>query len=216
MGEEEDLNDGEVDDEQDENVDDVHDDSSLYSATFSNSEFVTLQQIEANEDNNEIPSTASKWSEYLQKEQQSIDNMRVTINATKKSLRQKQRKLETMKNGWKKERDKLKLMSMDTSLTENKSQFNSFKHMLKKKKHEIDNQVNQINEQILEVRDSSQLLTKRESRLQTLEIEYLRVQNKGNDIALNQSNNSVQSIEYQQKAYNPRQANMYNVQQKQT
>merc|ERR1712228_4120 len=111
---------------------------------------------------------------------------------------QKQRKLETMKNGWKKERDKLKLMSMDTSLTDNKLQFNSFKIMLKKKKHEIDNQDNHINEQILEVRDSTHL------------------QNKGNDIALNQSNNSVQSIEYQQKAYNPHQANMYNVQQRQT
>merc|ERR1712228_800037 len=38
----------------------------------------------------------------------------------------------------------------------------------------------------------------------------------GNDIALNQSNNSVQSIELQQKAYNSHQANMYNVQRRQT
>merc|ERR1712130_747254 len=142
--------------------------------------------------------------------------MRIQINATKKSLRQKQRKLETMKNGWKKDRDKLKLMSMESSLTDNKLQFNSFKTMLKKKKHEIDNQVNHINEQILEVRDSSHLLNKRESRLQTLEIEYLRVQNNGNDIALNQSNNSVQSIEYQQKTYNPHQTNMYNLQKTKT
>merc|ERR1712228_607925 len=213
--ENEDDQDQQEDDQNEEEEEEENDDSSLYSATFSNSEFVTLQQIETNE-NNEIPSTASKWSEYLQKEQECIDNMRVQINATKKSLRQKQRKLETMKNGWKKERDKLKLMSMDTSLTDNKLQFNSFKIMLKKKKHEIDNQVNHINEQILEVRDSTHLLNKRESRLQTLEIEYLRVQNKGNDIALNQSNNSVQSIELQQKAYNSHQANMYNVQQRQT
>merc|ERR1712176_1098289 len=69
--------------------------------------------------------------------------------------------------------------------------------MLKKKKHDIDDQVNLINDQILEARDSSQLLNKRETRLQTLEIEYLRVQNNGNVLDIDQANDSVQSIDHQ-------------------
>jgi len=155
---------------------------SLYSATFDNSEFVSLHQIELDE-NNEIPSNVSKWSEYLQKEQQSINNMRTRITTQKKSVRQKQRKLEALKNQWKKERDKLKLMALDTNYSDNKQQFNSIKNVLKKKKSDLDHEVNQINEQILEIRESSQLLNRKESRLQTLEIEYLRTQN-------NHSNNN--------------------------
>jgi len=144
-------------------------------STYDNSEFVTVQELEL-EDHNEIPSDVSKWGEYLQKERELISAARSDITAKKKSMRQKQRRLEISKNQWKKDRDKLKLMSIGANYGDGK-QLNSVKHALKKKKYDLDEHVHEINEQILEIREASQLLSKRESRLQTLEIEYLRSQN---------------------------------------
>merc|ERR1712129_256405 len=76
-----------------------------------------------------------------------------------------------------------------------------------KKEHDIDDQVNQINDQILEVRDSSQLLNKRETRLQTLEIEYLRVQNNA------APNDSTHSMDNQAPAYKQQHINLRDLQQ---
>ena len=155
------------------NMNEEVDQQSIYS-TFDHSEFVSLRHMDLNE-SNELPSTVSKWSEYLQKERESIDTLRVEIASRKKVMRQKQRRLEESQSQWKKDRDKLKMMTMNSNFVDHK-QFHSIKSMLKKKKYDLDEHVYDINEQILEIRESSELLKKRESRLQRLEIEYIRTQ----------------------------------------
>eukprot|EP01083_Nonionella_stella_P009804 28082_1 len=154
---------------------DDYDDKSTLNDTVNTSESsVTMQRIDIDLDETDeipmpIPSNVSQWSEYLQKEQLSIHSMRERINIEKKSMRQKQRKLEILKNEWKKERDRVQM-----SATANRQ---STKNMLKKRKHDLDNKVIEMNERVLEIREASKLLNKRETRLQTLEIEYLRTQN---------------------------------------
>jgi len=150
------------------------DQQSIVYSTYANSEFAALCEIDLNE-SNELPSTASKWSEYLQRERESINSARVEIAAQKKMMRQKQRRLEESQMQWKKDRDKLKMMTMSANFSDHK-QFHSIKSMLKKKKYDLDEHVYNINEKILEIRESSESLKKRESRLQRLEIEYMRTQ----------------------------------------
>jgi len=150
------------------------DQQSIMCSTYANSEFAALCEIDLNE-SNELPSTASKWSEYLQRERESINGVRVAIAAKKKMMRQKQRRLEESQMQWKKDRDKLKMMTMSANFSDHK-QFHSIKSMLKKKKYDLDEHVYNINEQILEIRESSEQLKKRESRVQRLEIEYMRTQ----------------------------------------
>jgi len=159
-------------DDQLQEMEDEMEEQSMYS-TFEHSEFVALREMDLNE-SNELPSNASKWSEYLQREREVIDSLRSEMAARKKAMRQKQRRLEISKTQWKRDRDKLKMRSC-ANLADHK-QFHSMKSALRKKKHGLDESVHEINEQILEVRESAQLLNKRESRLQTLEIEYMRTQ----------------------------------------
>jgi len=148
-----------------------------------------LQDTEEWSENNrhqKLPSTVSEWGGYLQKEQEYAHKIGMKINLEKKLVRQKQRKLQMLQSQWKKDRDKLQSMSISQS---NKAQISSLKQMLKTKKTELDREINAVNEKVLEIREWTKVLSKKEARLQMLEIEYMRTQS-----AHQPNNNSANNV----------------------
>ncbi|ETO20025.1 WW domain containing protein [Reticulomyxa filosa] len=140
--------------------------------------------IEITDDNGQISKDLNQWSEYLNAERQAITCTHNKLHNKKKALRERQGKLHMLQHQWRLDRDKL--ITTKSHLAKNeenckdRQKYESNKIKLKQRKLQLDKSVTKLNEDISELKDLTQMVEKKQKRLQKLEIEWIRLQGKIN------------------------------------